>query len=81
MPKTTKIKQIKQTNADLALHIAAILENPETPDFLYNGIVDAMADLYSAIPARQSTDTPETIERILNWHQGLSFCNITKGGR
>jgi hypothetical protein len=67
--------------AILAEHIAAILSNVYTPTELYNAMVDALADLHSEIPARESCDTPEMIERVLNWHQGIGFRNITQAER
>lgn len=67
--------------AELAEHIAAILSNVYTPAELYNAMVDALADLHSEIPARESCDTPEAIERVLNWHQGFGFRNVTEAER
>ncbi len=59
--------------AELAVHIAAILAHPFTPAGLYNTVVEELAEMSSNIPASESTDTAKHIERILNWHQGLGF--------
>ncbi len=62
--------------AELAVHIAAILAHPFTPAGLYNAITDEITALDSDVPAGESTDTPEYIERILNWHRGFGFRSL-----
>lgn len=76
MPKphsTTPESATPHKESELAEHIAAILASPFTPTELYNAITEVMATLYSAIPARESCDTVEFIERTLNWHGGFGF--------
>ncbi len=66
--------------AQLAALIAAVLAHPFTPSRLYNVIVDELLDMLSGIPGKESTDTPEFIECVLNWHQGFGFRNIERKG-
>jgi len=70
MPKTTKRPHME---AELAVHIAAILEYPFTPENLYNAIVDEMSGMISDVPSNESSDTAEMIERVLNWHRGFGY--------
>ncbi len=72
-PKTTKRPHME---AELAVHIAAILEHPFTPDNLYNAIVDEMSDMLSDVSAKESRDSAEMIERALNWHRGFGFRSL-----
>ncbi len=72
-PKTTKRPHME---AELAVHIAAILEYPFTPDNLYNAIVDEMSDMLSDVSAKESRDSAEMIERVLNWHRGFGFRSL-----
>jgi 2-keto-4-pentenoate hydratase/2-oxohepta-3-ene-1,7-dioic acid hydratase in catechol pathway len=72
-PKTTKWPHME---AELAVHIAAILEYPFTPDNLYNAIVDEMSDMLSDVSAKESRDSTEMIERVLNWHRGFGFRSL-----
>ena len=51
----------ESSRADLARHIAAVLKHPDTPDRLYNAMVDELNDL-----AHFDCETPEEIERILD---------------
>ena len=69
-PKTTKRPHM---DAELAVHIAAILAHPFTPTKLYNAIVDEMSEMISGVPSNESRDTAEMIERVLNWHRGFGF--------
>ena len=59
--------------AELAAHIAAILAHPFTPTNLYNAIADEMSGMLSDVSAKESRDSAEMIERVLNWHRGLGF--------
>jgi 2-keto-4-pentenoate hydratase/2-oxohepta-3-ene-1,7-dioic acid hydratase in catechol pathway len=72
-PKTTKWPHME---AELAVHIAAILEYPFTPENLYNAIVDEMSDMLSDVSAKESRDSAEMIERVLNWHRGFGFRSL-----
>ncbi len=72
-PKTT---QRPHMEAELAVHIAAILEYPFTPENLYNAIVDEMSDMLSDVSAKESRDSAEMIERVLNWHRGFGFRSL-----
>ncbi len=65
--------QTPHKETELAAHIAAVLAHPYTPTSLYNAIVDELTSLTSVIPARETSETPEMIERVLNWHQGFGF--------
>ncbi len=74
--RTTKTKTTKgrhHMDAELAVHIAAILAHPFTPTKLYNAIVDEMSEMISGVPSNESRDTAEMIERVLNWHRGFGF--------
>jgi hypothetical protein len=53
---------------ELAAHLAAVLAHPHTPTRLYNAITDEIASMLSQVPASESLDSAETIERVLNWH-------------
>lgn len=59
--------------AELAVHVAAILAHPFTSSNLYNAIVDEMSDMLSDVPSNESSDTSEMIEFVLNWHRGFGF--------
>ena len=63
-------------DAELAVHIAAILAHPFTPTKLYNAIVDEMSGMISDVPSNESRDTAEMIERVLNWHRGFGFRSL-----
>ena len=75
--RTTKTKTTKgrhqHMDAELAVHIAAILAHPFTPTKLYNAIVDEMSGMISDVPSNESRDTAEMIERVLNWHRGFGY--------
>ena len=74
--RTTKAKKPQRhqhMDAELAVHIAAILAHPFTPTKLYNAIVDEMSGMISDVPSNESRDTAEMIERVLNWHRGFGF--------
>ena len=77
--RTTKAKKPQRhqhMDAELAVHIAAILAHPFTPENLYNAIVDEMSDMLSDVSAKESRDSAEMIERVLNWHRGFGFRSL-----
>ncbi len=71
--KTKTTKGRHHMDAELAVHIAAILAHPFTPTKLYNAIVDEMSEMISDVPSNESRDTAEMIERVLNWHRGFGY--------
>jgi hypothetical protein len=75
-PSATRRPEQVWMEAELAAHIAAVIAHPFTPPDLYNAIVQTMCDLDSNVPAKESTDTPEYIERVLNYHRGFGYRNI-----
>jgi hypothetical protein len=54
----------KKGNAELAELLAQVIAHPDTPDRLYNVIVEELAGMTSLI----NHDSPEFIERVLNAH-------------
>jgi len=76
--KRQTVRQHKE--AELAAHLAAVLAHPFTPSRIYNALVDELMDMLSDIPSKESTDTPEFIERVLNWHQGFGFRTLDREG-
>jgi hypothetical protein len=62
--------------ATLAADLNNVLSNPFTPDALAQAIRTVIDGLESEIPADESSDTAERIERVLNWHRGLGYRNF-----
>ncbi|MCD9186703.1 MAG: hypothetical protein LUM44_09730 [Pyrinomonadaceae bacterium] len=58
-----ELEPVSIENKSLSEQLASILQNPHTPTDIYNGIVDALADM--DFRAAHELDTPENIERIL----------------
>ncbi|MCD9186733.1 MAG: hypothetical protein LUM44_09885 [Pyrinomonadaceae bacterium] len=56
-----------QTDKTLSEQLSAILSNPETPTDIYNGIVDALADMENR--STYELDSAENIERILRGYR------------
>jgi hypothetical protein len=77
MPKKSTANKLAELNeaAELSAHIAAVLAHPRTPPRLHTAIAQELAVMYSDIPAKESFDTSEMIERVLNWHEGAGFRN------
>jgi hypothetical protein len=67
--------------AELAAHLAAVLAHPFTPPHLYNAMTDELTDMFTDIPCKEGADTAEHIERVLNWHQGFGFRNVSREGK
>jgi hypothetical protein len=65
--------------AALAEHIAAILQNPETPTPLYNAIADELCTL-SEDYCQAVSETPAYIESCLDYYQ-RGEAKRTKGGK
>ncbi len=64
--------------AALAEHIAAILQNPETPTPLYNAIADELCTL-SEDYCQAVSETPAFIELCLEYHHRAEELERTKG--
>jgi hypothetical protein len=62
--------------ATLAADLANVFSNPLTPDALKQAIRTVIDGLESEIPAGESSDTAEHIERVLNWHRELGYRNF-----
>jgi hypothetical protein len=62
--------------ATLAADLNNVLSNPFTPDALRQAIRTVIDGLESEIPADESSDTAEHIERVLNWHRQLGYRNF-----
>ncbi len=83
--KTKTIKRVTTAKslgdhqeAELAALIAAVIAHPFTPSRIYNVLVDELTDMFVEVPSGESADTPEFIERVLNWHQGFGFRNVNR---
>ena len=77
--RVTTAKSLRDhQEAELAAHLAAVIAHPFTPSRIYNVLVDELTDMFTDVPASVSTDTPEFIERVLNWHQGFGFRNVSR---
>jgi hypothetical protein len=62
--------------ATLAADLANVFSNPFTPDTIKHAIRTAITELENEIPADESSDTAEHIERVLNWHRELGYRNF-----
>jgi hypothetical protein len=62
--------------AALAADLNNVLSNPFTPDTIKHAIRTAITELENEIPAAESSDTAEHIERVLNWHRDLGYRNF-----
>jgi hypothetical protein len=74
-PKQSTVKEAGH-EATLAADLNNVLSNPFTPDALRQAIRTVIDGLESEIPADESSDTAERIERVLNWHRGVGYRNF-----
>jgi hypothetical protein len=66
MNAATKTQQIsKESAAEIAAHLSAVLNHPETPSDLYNAIGEEVCAMSNDLTTRDYADSPEYIKMVL----------------